>query len=108
MKTESIFTDVDAVLAATGIDTADCSTCAHKSTDDDGSEYSCESWDICTKYEAFNNLTSFPFKKRRGCWVPEFWVSKFPNLIKIGESEEVSNAISEFKNSFKKYLKRQT
>lgn len=75
----------------TGIETANCETCAYIT--DVGDEYT---YLICGKIERMGNLKSFPFKKEMECWHPEFWVSKFTEMIKNGTHEEAEKASKAF------------
>ena len=87
----------DEIKMATGIETANCDTCLHIGSEDDGNypEYSV-SLPVCRKHEHYSNLKSFPFKTEQKCWEPNFWHSKFPDMIKIGEHEEVMGLIGKF------------
>lgn len=88
----------DEIKAVVGIDVANCSTCAQLSEDGDGYEYN-GTWPVCIKYERMENLNSFPFKKEMKCWEPEFWASKFPEMIKHGEHNEILAAIDAFREA---------
>lgn len=85
----------DAIKDRVGIVIANCSTCAHIGSEGDGYEYN-GTWSVCNKIERMGYLKSFPFKKEMICWEPEFWHSKFTDLIKCGEDEEVLAAIGKF------------
>ena len=80
-----------------GINKANCETCSHLGTEDDGNwpEYAI-SWSVCRKFPKFEHLKPFPFKKERPCWEPEFWQSKFAERIKHGEDWEVLMLIENF------------
>jgi hypothetical protein len=73
---------------------ANCSTCAHLGTEDDGNypEFAI-SWPACMHIERYQYLKSFPFKKEMPCYHPGFWYSKFADLIKTGEDYEYNNAV---------------
>ena len=88
----------EAVKQATGIEIANCETCMWLGDGGDGLEYN-SSFPICenSKRKGADNLKSFPFKAEQKCWVPHFWISKFPAMIKHGEDEEVLNMIKEFR-----------
>lgn len=79
-----------------GIKCANCSTCIHLGSDDDGGEpeYSV-SWPVCNKFERYQYLKPFPFKTEQKCWEPEFWASKFTDMIN-GSDESVNAAIDAF------------
>lgn len=87
-----------AIKALTGIDCANCSTCAHLGSESDGGfpEYSM-SWPVCREHPHYENLKSFPFKKEMKCWWPDFWQSKFAEEIRTGEQEEVMGLIGKFR-----------
>ncbi len=93
---------LEAIKQAAGIQDASCRTCARLGADDDGNypEY-CVSWHICTKpgRSHVTNLKSFPFKTDQKCWEPEFWQSKYADMIKTGEDEEILRLIGEFRAS---------
>lgn len=83
--------------ARLGIDKANCGTCCHLGSEDDGNypEFAI-SWPVCHKYEQIANLKGFPFKGEAKCWEPEFWASKFADDIKTGEHDEIMAAIDRF------------
>ena len=84
---------------ATGIDKANCETCSFQGFDCAGSDDPQEpTWPICTKHPHFENLKSFPFKKERNCWRPEFWHSKFVDRIN-GDEENDSKVFADFRAS---------
>lgn len=84
----------------TGIEVANCSTCGLLSSNDDGGEPEyCVSWPCCDKYESYQYLKSFPFKKEMKCWRPGFWFSKFPDMIKTGSDEEMAAACEAFQEA---------
>lgn len=87
----------DDIKKATGIKNANCDTCLWLGSDGDGYEYN-GTWPICENPDManVNNLKSFPFKKDMKCWQPEFWASKFPDMIKKGTPEEMNMAAVEF------------
>jgi hypothetical protein len=89
----------DELKAICGVEKANCEACAYLGSEDDGNwpEYAI-SWYICEKYPAFENLKSFPFKKERPCWWPDFWKSSFCEL-KEGTDEEVNAAIEAFRKA---------
>ena len=72
----------DKMMAAMGIEVASCKTCLHLGSDDDGNfpEFVI-SWPICNKVDRYQYLKSFPFKKEMDCWEPEFWHSKFADMV---------------------------
>ena len=84
---------------AMGIKRANCGTCAQLGTDDNGGypEYVI-SWKICEVDDRMVNLRSFPFKKDMSCWWPEFWHSKFADIID-GTDESENRASEEFKKA---------
>ncbi len=76
-----------------GIDVANCETCLHLGSDGDGNYPEIEiTWPTCNKIERMGNLKSFPFKKEMKCWEPDFWMSKFSEMIKTGTAKEVEKA----------------
>ncbi len=92
-------TDIDALLKAIGMDEANCHTCVHLGQDSPGSDDPCEpTWPVCEREENthYNNLKSFPFKKRMACWYPHFWQSKFVDQIKRGTDKEVQKLADAF------------
>lgn len=91
-----------AVKQASGIECANCLTCAHKGQDSDGgeAEYAI-SWDTCEKHPHYTNLKSFPFSGEQECWKPEFWHSKFATQIKTGEHEELMGLVDKFVEAVK-------
>lgn len=86
----------------TGIDIANCETCIHLGSEGDGNwpEYEI-TWPVCNKIQRMENLKSFPFKKEMKCWYPNFWVSKFVEMIKNGTDQEVRDAIDTFSEAIK-------
>ena len=80
-----------------GIECANCKSCIHLGTEGDGYEYN-GTWEICTQFDSYCNLTSFPFKKDMKCWEPLFWVSKFVGLISPDGDQD--KAIAEFNKAF--------
>lgn len=61
-----------------------CESCSYCGTDSDGGEPEyVVSWMVCEKpgNEGFNNLKTFPFKKRMKCHLPEFWYTKFAEAV---------------------------
>ena len=96
------------IKKAVGIDTANCEFCICFGTEDDGGEpESSVSWPVCHDDVRIQNLKSFPFKKDMKCWAPEFWGSKFPSLIKIGDDGEVTRAINEFNKAIELAIKEE-
>lgn len=96
--------DIDALLIAIGADEANCHTCGYLGWDSPGSDDPCEpTWPICDREEnaRFNNLQSFPFKKRMSCWYPDFWKSGFVDRIKHGTDKEVNKLADEFRRIVK-------
>lgn len=79
-----------------GIKKCDCSTCANMYFEDDGNyaEYAI-SWPSCSKRESFQYLKSFPFKKEKECYEPDFWHSKFTKMID-GSDKSVYAAMDKF------------
>jgi hypothetical protein len=75
---------------AVGIPTANCLTCSHLGSEDDGGypEYAV-SWSVCRKFKRYEFLKPFPFKTEQKCWEPEFWHSKFTKLIKSGNTKKL-------------------
>lgn len=80
------------MLTAMGINVANCASCVHLGSEDDGGEpeYSI-SWPTCNKVERYQYLKSFPFKKEMKCWSPEFWHSKFADMVD-GSDKSMSRA----------------
>jgi len=74
-----------------GIEKTNCSTCWYLGSDDDGSDYPSFSWLVCEKEEMqrVNNLKSFPFKKEMECWYPDFWLSRFGEMVETRSDEEI-------------------
>lgn len=85
------------ILARMGIEKANCETCSYLGSDDDGNyaEFAI-SWPVCTKFPRYQYLKSFPFKKEMTCWSPEFWHSKFANIVN-GSDESMAEAAIAFK-----------
>lgn len=81
-----------------GIEIANCSTCGCLGSDGDGYEYG-GNWSTCNKYDKFVYLKSFPFKKEMSCWEPDFWHSKFSDMIKTVEDEEIADLNKCFSNT---------
>jgi len=81
---------------ACGVGLANCATCDCLGSDDDGAEYTVNSWPVCTKIERFTNLRSFPFKKEMKCWEPGFWLTKFPDMITTGDDADVDAAVAAY------------
>jgi hypothetical protein len=83
---------MERLKSATGIKCANCDTCAHLSSDNDGGEpeYSI-SWPVCDKFPTRHNLKTFPFKKEMPCWSPNFWASQFSEEINTGSDEEMKS-----------------
>ena len=85
--------------AKMGIDNANCSTCAYLGSDDDGNYPEMMiSWSICEKFHGYEDLKSFPFKKDMPCWHPEFWHSKFADIID-GSDGSIKTAFDEFRKA---------
>lgn len=80
--------NVELLKKITGIEHANCFTCAHLGSYSEG-DFGEHSWLECDKHLARSNLKSFPFKKEMPCWEPEFWHSKFAG----GDYEDFKNAI---------------
>lgn len=89
---------IAAIKIATGIETANCSSCAYLGRESDGGEpeYSV-SWPVCEKFPRYEYLKSFPFKKEMACWHPDFWDSKFANEIRTADNEEVNELCDRFR-----------
>ena len=81
-----------------GIKTANCETCTYLGSDGDGPEYN-GNWPVCNKIDRMGYLKSFPFKKEMKCWEPEFWHSKFAEMIKTGSKKELDEAYRLFKEN---------
>ena len=99
--------DIDALLKAIGMDEANCLTCLYKGWDSPGSDDPCEpTWPVCEREEnaRFNNLKSFPFKKRMSCWYPDFWKSGFAERIQRGTDREITKLSKEFRKAVKDVL----
>jgi len=84
-----------------GIDTANCLSCESLGSDGDGYEYN-GTWPVCDCHPNLSNLKSFPFKKEMKCWAPNFWESKFADLVKTGSDEEMNNLGKQFKEALKR------
>ncbi|MCP3686516.1 MAG: hypothetical protein GY861_28085 [bacterium] len=83
-----------------GAEIPNCHSCSYCSTDDDGSDYPSHSWRICARggfSHPVCNLKSFPFKKPMRCWEPDFWQSRFPDLIQNGSDEEMLDIINQYR-----------
>jgi hypothetical protein len=78
-----------------GIDRAACVTCFHLGSEDSGGDYPEHIWSTCEKIDKYNNLKSFPFKKEMSCWEPDFWFSKFADLVD-GTDKSVDDAMEAF------------
>ena len=91
---------LETLKAATGIDCANCETCAHLGTDGDGG---LNSWLVCEKegHERYQYLKPFPFRTEQRCWEPCFWSSKFSDLID-GSYSSVQTACKEFNHAIAK------
>ena len=85
---------------ALGIENANCSTCTQMDDVDGGVDHSSCSCLVCSINDGYGNLKSFPFKKEMKCWEPEFWNSKFTNIIKNGTDIEVATAHDSFKKAY--------
>lgn len=82
---------------AIGIEKANCQTCGHLGSESPGSDDPLEpSWPVCSKIDSYSNLKSFPFKKEMKCWSPDFWQSKFPEMIKSASDKEMNKLFREF------------
>lgn len=79
-----------------GIKCANCSTCMHLGSDSDGGEpeYSVN-WQVCYKFDRYHHLKPFPFKTEQKCWEPDFWASKFTEIVN-GSDESMDRAIDAF------------
>jgi len=73
------------------IDKANCETCTH---------YDME--DLCDKAAEMENADLYPFKEELECWEPNFWLSRFANIIKSGTTEELNRAYRIFKETKEK------
>ena len=80
---------------AAGIDVANCSTCAFCRYESDG-DFGEYRWNECAKFERFQYLKSFPFKKTKDCWEPNFWASKFATEIDPEEGNQYPEALKSF------------
>lgn len=79
---------------AVGIEKASCHSCAYRGDEPVDDYYSVP---VCNKHEHYSYLKPFPFKTEQKCWTPNFWHSKFTNLIDgEGSSESVTEAIRVF------------
>lgn len=84
------------LLSRMGIEKANCETCSYLGSEDDGNfaEFAI-SWPVCRKFPRYEHLKSFPFKKEMACWSPEFWHSKFANMVD-GSDESMKEAAIAF------------
>jgi hypothetical protein len=90
----------EGIKEKTGIEKANCSTCELIGSNDDGNfpEF-VVSWPCCDRFEQYQHLKSFPFKKEMKCWQPSFWHSKFADMIKTGTDEEMNAAADAFQEA---------
>jgi hypothetical protein len=89
--------------AVMGVETANCETCTWLGSDGDGWEYN-GTWPVCNKIERMGYLKSFPFKKEMPCWWPDFWYSKFADIIKTADDFEMDLAYGlYFKALYREY-----
>jgi hypothetical protein len=79
-----------------GIEKGNCETCSHLGSDGDGYEYN-GSWPVCHKHDKYSYLKSFPFKKEMNCWSPDFWFSRFVEIIKNGTDKELDESAKHFR-----------
>jgi len=87
----------DKIKIAIGIKTANCQTCTYLGTDGDGNYPEMGvTWPTCLKYQNYENLRSFPFKKEMKCWKPNFWHSKFATMLYLGSYKEMKCLVYEF------------
>lgn len=86
----------DAIKERMGIEIANCSTCESLGSDGDGYEYN-GTWPVCNIHSQLSNLKSFPFKKEMKCWSPNFWHSKFAEMLKNGTDDEMAAASNAFR-----------
>ena len=90
---------IEKLKEATGIETANCETCIFLGYDDNGDDLAgVVEWPICDADCRLENLKSFPFKKEMLCWGPNFWASKFVDMID-GIDESVDKAFLEFREA---------
>lgn len=84
------------VKEATGIERANCENCANLGSESDGGEpeYSV-SWPVCHKFERYEHLKPFPFKTEQKCWEPDFWASKFTDMVD-GSDTSMDRALNAF------------
>lgn len=90
----------DEIKKRLGIENANCETCSYLGTEDDGNyaEFAI-SWPTCQKFERYQYLKSFPFKKEMPCWEPGFWHSKFASGMKKGTHKELMFLLDKFVNT---------
>lgn len=92
----------EAIKQAIGFDgLANCENCPYIEDVSDGWEYGQGPWWICGKKgrQHVSNLKSFPFKAEQKCWEPDFWRSRFPDMIKNGEDEDVGVACTAYREA---------
>lgn len=70
----------EAMKATMGIACASCQTCCHLGSDGDWE--SGHTFSTCEHMPGRDNLRSFPFKKEQPCWEPNFWETKFADMVK--------------------------
>ena len=81
----------EAIKQAIGFEgLANCESCPHIEDVSDGWEYGQGPYYVCSKpgKQHMGNLRGFPFKTEQKCWSPQFWISKFTDMIEHGEDEE--------------------
>lgn len=86
----------DQIKIAVGIEKANCNSCAYLGSECDGGEpeYS-QSWPVCRKFPLYEYLKPFPFRTEQKCWEPNFWHSKFTELID-GSDDSLNSAFGAF------------
>lgn len=90
------------IKQATGIETANCQSCCYLGGTCDGGEPEFSvSWPTCHKFERYQYLKPFPFKTEQKCWEPDFWHSKFADLID-GSDNSIDKAHDAFITAIKK------
>ena len=75
-----------------------CQTCVHFGEERDGDYGQIFCGYTCNEHPNFQNLRSFPFKKKKDCHVLDFWHSEFANGLD-GTEENYAKAIDRWRES---------